>query len=377
MYEVGGAKKDSDDSDRRAFLIDVGIINLPEELTYTEENKAYIDRIITHFSKTTRETTGVYLHGIKGGGKTVMMDTIFVKADVPVIIMNKDIDYDYQESMIDAYGEDIGLRFDEFEDFVRNKDLLKLLDGNRKQYKKLCIFTSNSISSSDDKLLSRPSRIAYLKRFDQETYEFLRALTRNEKLIKFIKRNFTIITHDTASSFIEEIDILEADIDKCTENELRKIALGMNIKLTSDGRFEDVNLNDWTSDTTINSIWKQYERNNPNANKEEFMSSFGIAMDEVVNNKPRTPEEDKVKRSFYNEQTGKSITTEDLETLLDDLNYKIADFEEENNEEIESLDQVLTEDEISLYKALEGMKEMDWQNIELTKELKNQVDEYL
>src|SRR5215470_1716342 len=292
LYDLDATKEDEEDTrtnQKRACLIDRGPIILPQETIFTEEMNEYINRIIKHFEKTTRETTGAYFHGLKGAGKTVLMDTIFVKANIPVINVNNEYEYYWQTILFDAYGDDIGLRFDEFEGYAKNNDLLQLLDGSRKPYKKLVIMTANLVSSEDDKLLSRPSRITYIKKFTPRESEFIETLTNDKRIIRFIQQNFAIISMDTASSFIEEIEMMKPDLDDARE--MRKLAEGMNIKLTADNRFESVDVSDWTTDTTINSIWKQYQSKFKDAKKEEFMKKMGFALDDILAVEDKTNEE--------------------------------------------------------------------------------------
>lgn len=202
------------------------IFNLPEKM-YGLEN-VFVDRVVTTFNKLDKNF-GVLLKGMKGTGKTHLSKLICNKINQPVILINKS--YTNIGEFINSINQDLILLFDEFEKtynvntYISDDDddegnskninsLLTLMDGVfTSEYKRLFLLTTNKVFLPDA-LLSRPSRIRYIKEFsDLKTDQILEIIEdtlsdkkHREKLINFLS-SLEFITVDVVKSICEEINL--------------------------------------------------------------------------------------------------------------------------------------------------------------------------
>lgn len=200
---------------------------LPEKIYDIEDE--LIDRIKTTFNGFNKNF-GVLLKGTKGTGKTIVAKTVSNELQLPVICINRN--YGHIGSFINSINQDIVLLFDEFEkvyelsSYVEHDDenpnnnktgvsaLLTLMDGVfTSNNKRLFLLTTNK-SYMPDALMSRPSRIRYIKEFKDLSLETIKLIfddiVTNKDLIPGLidlTKNLDIITVDIIKAIAEEANM--------------------------------------------------------------------------------------------------------------------------------------------------------------------------
>lgn len=137
---------------------------LPEKLYGTAVPRA--EKILNTFKERKDKTTGVFLEGNKGSGKSLLSKKVCVDAvaaDMPVIVVDQPMAGPAFEDFLNSIKQPCVVFIDEFEKKYKDDDmqnaLLSLLDGTGVG-QKLYLLTSNS-SDVSTYLLNRPSRIFY------------------------------------------------------------------------------------------------------------------------------------------------------------------------------------------------------------------------
>lgn len=202
---------------------------MPEKLYGVESE--LIGRMVKTF-KSVDKNFGVLLQGLKGTGKTVTAKIVCNELKIPVILINtafKNIG-----TFINSIEQDVILFFDEFEkvyEFNTYIDdegdeeeaqgkkpsvsgLLTLMDGVfTSKYKRLFLLTTNK-KYLPDPMLSRPSRIRYIKEFSDLGYEHIMEIlndsVNNKELIPGLVKilsELEIITIDIVKAVAEEANI--------------------------------------------------------------------------------------------------------------------------------------------------------------------------
>ena len=174
------------------------------------------NKFINHVMKSYENTTGnlgILLNGLKGSGKSVTAKLIANRLNKPVILI--DMPYRGISEFLASLEFDCTLFFDEFEkNFDEDTSILTIMDGvyncnNRKVF----ILTTNELKINRC-LLSRPSRIRYIKEFESISDEFINILFDKylkyqecrESLLKYVKILQTS-SIDTIKSLISEVNI--------------------------------------------------------------------------------------------------------------------------------------------------------------------------
>lgn len=176
------------------------------------------NKFINHVMKSYENTTGnlgILLNGLKGSGKSVTAKLIANRLNKPVILI--DMPYRGISEFLASLEFECVLFFDEFEknfDKDENTSILTIMDGvyncnNRKVF----ILTTNELKINKC-LLSRPSRIKYIKEFESISDEFINVLFDKylkypeckESLLKYVKI-LQASSIDTIKSLISEINI--------------------------------------------------------------------------------------------------------------------------------------------------------------------------
>ena len=204
---------------------------LPEVIYDLED--ALIKRVITTY-KGYNKNFGMLLKGIKGTGKTVVAKMICNELKLPVILITKP--WNDIGNFINSIQQDVILLFDEFEktyqfyenfnpeERVENQDnpagqnnisnLLTLMDGVfTSTYKRLFLLTTNR-EYMPDALLARPSRIRYIKEFQDLSLDAIKQIlddtVTNKTLIPDLLnllKNLEIITVDIVKAIAEEANL--------------------------------------------------------------------------------------------------------------------------------------------------------------------------
>lgn len=232
---------------------------LPEKV-YESERKL-IDRIKNTFNSFDKNF-GILLKGLKGTGKTLVSKQLSNELNIPVILVNNH--FEGIGNFINSINQDLTIIFDEFEkvynltqwDDEEGEDtkkgianLLTLMDGVfTSPNKRLFILTTNK-SYMPDAIMSRPSRIRYVKEFtdlDQDTIMLiLNDIVANKELISDLVTflsTLEIITVDIVKTIAEE-----ANLYNRADNEFFSI---FNVK-TKDDKYELFKINDDGSETLV------------------------------------------------------------------------------------------------------------------------------
>lgn len=193
-----------------------------------------ISHVIDMYNKQeTKRNIGVLLNGAKGTGKTVTAKVLCNKLGLPVIIVDGPINGLTQ--FLAGINHDCVFLFDEFEKNFRFRDdddedaagesLLSIMDGVYNGNNcHVFILTTNELRVNDN-LISRPSRIRYLKSFgdviDKKILleyidDNLKYPEYKDSLIEFID-SLTIGTIDIVKSIVDEINIHNCGVEEFKE----------------------------------------------------------------------------------------------------------------------------------------------------------------
>ena len=165
----------------------------------------------------TKGNLGILFNGIRGTGKTVTAKVLANELDLPVIIVKSfGDDNSMLVSFLSSFNFDCVLFFDEFEKQFNDKDssILQIMDGiYSSEYRTVFLLTTNELYVNEN-LLTRPSRIRYVKQFGNLSKEIveeylednLKDMSAKEELMSYID-TLTISTIDILKAIVEEINI--------------------------------------------------------------------------------------------------------------------------------------------------------------------------
>lgn len=189
-----------------------------------------VNHVVTYYHSKPHGNIGVLCQGVKGTGKTVTTKCIANQLGLPVIIIN--CNYPGLTDFIAKCQQDCIFLLDEFEknfnagcdidgDAMAGQSLLSVMDGiYNSDYTHIFLLTTNKLHVNDN-LLSRPSRIRYLKEFpsilpESIVKEFvsdnLEDKSKTQDLLDFIN-TLEISTIDIIKSIIDELNIQKCEID--------------------------------------------------------------------------------------------------------------------------------------------------------------------
>lgn len=167
--------------------------------------------------KTLDESTGVYLSGLKGTGKSITAKLLAVRSEMPVI----NIVEDYSElrdfkSFMSGLNFECIVMIDEFEKLYPKEEqqnvFLSILDGNLSS-KKLFVFTTNA-KWMNQFLENRMKRVRYHKKYGSLPLETIEEIIEdnllNKEFASDIKKCIQatgIATMDIVLSLIQEVNI--------------------------------------------------------------------------------------------------------------------------------------------------------------------------
>jgi len=176
--------------------------------------------------KQTSKNVGIALVGIPGSGKTVTAKNICLRLPrIPVILVNTF--YKGMEQWLAGIQQEVILFFDEFEKTSKNGisidddddnpeanfTILSLMDGVFGGGRKIFLLTSNS-EQFNSPLMNRPSRIRYLKKFDNLDEKVIREILDDrlkdknlfDNCIEYFK-TLKVTTVDAVCLAIEEVNL--------------------------------------------------------------------------------------------------------------------------------------------------------------------------
>ena len=179
--------------------------------------------IDTYHKQPVKRNLGVLLNGAKGTGKTVTAKVLSNELNLPVILCERP--YPGLSKFLASINQDCIFFFDEFEKNFRLKcdddedcageDLLSIMDGvYNADHCHVFLLTTNKLRVNDN-LISRPSRIRYLKSFgdviDRKILEEfvddnLNYPEYKDEIMEFVD-TLTMATIDIVKSIVEEVNI--------------------------------------------------------------------------------------------------------------------------------------------------------------------------
>ena len=190
-----------------------GEMNLPPTVYQTKKDKIFVDRVLKNFNSSGKNTTGVLLTGDKGTGKSVTAKILAEKAQLPIIVINPDMEEKYLEEFFKEFDQPVCILFDEVDKNFSTQKMLTFLDGMHKTAKKLVIMTANDEDDLSNYIKNRCSRIRYYRHYsmseDAKEYAELicgeKGIDNKEEIVDFIVKNIKYPSIDNISSFIDEV----------------------------------------------------------------------------------------------------------------------------------------------------------------------------
>jgi len=176
----------------------------------------FINYVLKTFNNT-KGNLGILLNGIKGTGKTVSAKMLANQFNLPVIIVKSFgenntglIEY------LSSFNFDCVFFLDEFEKNWSEKDssILQIMDGvYTSNYRRIFLLTTNETHINEN-LLSRPSRLRYVKEFcnleKEVVEEYLKDNLKNQEcvdcIVDFVD-TLQISTIDILKTIVEDINI--------------------------------------------------------------------------------------------------------------------------------------------------------------------------
>lgn len=190
-----------------------GEMNLPSTVYQTKKDKLFIHRVLNNFNSNKNNTTGVLLTGDKGTGKSVTAKVLAEKANLPIIVINPDLEEKYLEEFFKEFDIPVCILFDEVDKNFDTEQMLTFLDGMHKTAKKLVIMTANDEDILSNYIKNRCSRIRYYRHYnmkdDAKEYAELiceaKGIENKDEVVNFIINNINHPSIDNISSFIDEV----------------------------------------------------------------------------------------------------------------------------------------------------------------------------
>lgn len=195
-------------------------------------DETFVTHVLDTYNKqTSKHNLGILLNGAKGTGKTVTAKMLCNKLGLPVIIVDRPLNG--LSNFLAGINHDCVFLFDEFEKNFRlttdedgedraGESLLSIMDGVYNGNNcHIFIMTTNELRVNDN-LLSRPSRIRYLKSFGDvidrkilEEYvdDNLKNPEYKEELMDFFD-TLTIGTIDILQSLVDEVNLHNCSVSE-------------------------------------------------------------------------------------------------------------------------------------------------------------------
>ena len=211
------------------------LVRIAEEFHFGFKLYGIDEKLVKHVLDTynkqpSKKNLGVLLNGAKGTGKTVTAKVLANRLGLPIILCDRP--YPGLANFLASIAHDCVFFFDEFEKNFRLKcddnedcageDLLSIMDGvYNSDHCHIFLLTTNKLRVNDN-LLSRPSRIRYLKSFGEvidrkilEEFVDDNLLYKEfkEEIMEFID-SLTMSTIDIVKSIVEEVNIHKCPISE-------------------------------------------------------------------------------------------------------------------------------------------------------------------
>lgn len=206
--------------------------DVPNKIFGNYSTKA--DKVI-HSYQDRPEPTGVLFTGVKGAGKTMLVEIIcnrLMQNNVPVIMVGDEFHGDEFTNFINDIGE-CCLVFDEVAKvYKKHQDaLLSLMDGVFNT-KRLVLMTENNPRDINEFLLSRPGRILYHFEYNRVDDQFIDEYCEFHK----VPESVTADIHKVAQ-YIDgfSVDMVKAIVDEYNRfgGTVKELVTDMNIQVTS------------------------------------------------------------------------------------------------------------------------------------------------
>lgn len=188
-----------------AFTFDYKVYGLETE---------FVNRVVKTYANT-KGNLGVLLNGTRGTGKTVSSKIIANSLNQPVIIV--DTAFGGTVDFLSSIPQDITVFLDEYEKtFKESSEMLTIMDGVlNSDYRRVFLLTTNDLFVERN-LLQRPSRIRYMKMFEDLSPKIVEEIVDDyllhpqfkQDMLKFVSC-LELITVDIVKSIIQETNIHE------------------------------------------------------------------------------------------------------------------------------------------------------------------------
>lgn len=189
---------------------------------YGLESK-FIERVLRTYG-VTNGNLGILLNGLKGTGKTVTAKQIANKLNQPIILV--DAPYKGLPIFLNSISQNITIFIDEYEKQYReSSEMLTIMDGAlNSEFRRVFLLTTNELYVERN-LIERPSRIRYLKKFENLSPEIVEEIVDDCLLHKEFKKD--------CIAFISSIETITVDVVKAILSEV-------NIHCEAPSAFADV-----------------------------------------------------------------------------------------------------------------------------------------
>lgn len=178
--------------------------------------RPFLDYVKQTYVNTT-SNMGILMVGTRGSGKTCSAKVLANEMSLPIVIVKSMGENNGgMFSFLASFNFDCIFFFDEFEKqfSVDDSSILQFMDGvYASEYRRVCLLTTNELDINEN-LLSRPSRIRYVKKFGNleksvlEEYlnDNLKDLSAKDAIIEYVD-TLTISTIDILKAVVEEVNI--------------------------------------------------------------------------------------------------------------------------------------------------------------------------
>jgi len=192
-------------------------LTMPEKMYIPESDKKFVNKVLDSYALSTR-TMGVLLAGLKGTGKTVMAKHIAKQSNLPILTVDNSLHPNFLKTLFTKLeNTPMCIIFDEFDKLGERYDsdqILRVLDGISSSGKHLVLFTCNETENVNAYMLDRCGRIRYYREFDEMNPSMIteiltdRLVDKSEAkvLTDFIVKNFSIVSFDNITAFVDEVN---------------------------------------------------------------------------------------------------------------------------------------------------------------------------